>query len=853
MKLEKLSYCILIYCLTGFCFHQDCYSQNTRNTTIKGSVIDKKTREPLPFVSVMLENTTTGTTTDKKGDYNIVTASTSYKIQFSFIGYETEERIISPGKTQVINVELTPSTYELNEIVIKPVKKHYTNKNNPAVELIDKVIENKKLNRMEGLDYFKYNKYEKLVFSVSNLPENFKKPKLFSKFEFVLENVDSTRQDGKKSIPFFIKETQADYYYRKNPKAEKEIVRAEKTIRFDEYIDSKGISANLKYLYQNINIYDNEIFFLSNKFLSPVSARAPILYRYFIIDTSLVSNVKCIKLFFEPRNPADFLFHGFLYIINDSTYAIKKIDMSFNKGINIDWVNDVRIVQEFSRIQDKAWLLTKDEVSVDFGLSQNILGVYGQKVVDYNNYSVNEPIADTIFKGPDKITRLDESGNLPSYWEAARLSPLTGSEKKLYTIVDSVKKIPAFRHRMDIIMLLTTDYFRIGKFETGPIGSFYSYNQIEGSRLRFGGRTTPEFNRWIYFDSYLAYGLKDRQMKYNLTATYSLTGKSIYKFPVKSIKLSYQYDTQTPGQVLEYSTKDNLFLSLKRGQDNSQFYNRTLRLEYLNEYENHFSYTVGYDFIKQVPEGNLYFTTNRNLPNVNSVPFLNISEIYLTLRYAPKEQFYQGKLYRYPVPSKYPVLQLESSIGSKSLSSDYNYQKIKFSISKRFYLSIIGYTDVTAEAGKIFGSVSYPLLFIHNANQTYVYQKNSYNMMNFLEFVSDRYFALNIDHSFNGFFFNKVPLLKKLKFREVMTCKVLFGGVNRNNNPDYNSNLFMFPTDQNGIPVTFALGQKPYVEASIGVSNILRIFRVDIIKRITYINHPDVLTIGIRAQFKFDI
>jgi hypothetical protein len=205
------------------------------------------------------------------------------------------------------------------------------------------------------------------------------------------------------------------------------------------------------------------------------------------------------------------------------------------------------------------------------------------------------------------------------------------------------------------------------------------------------------------------------------------------------------------------------------------------------------------------------------------------------------------------VPSKYPVLQLESSIGSESLSSDYNYQKIKFSISKRFYLSIIGYTDVTAEAGKIFGSVSYPLLFIHNANQTYVYQKNSYNMMNFLEFVSDRYFALNIDHSFNGFFFNKVPLLKKLKFREVMTCKVLFGGVNRNNNPDYNSNLFMFPTDQNGIPVTFALGQKPYVEASIGVSNILRIFRVDIIKRITYINHPDVLTIGIRAQFKFDI
>ena len=274
------------------------------------------------------------------------------------------------------------------------------------------------------------------------------------------------------------------------PKATKEIIRAEKTIRFDEYIDNKGLSANIKYLYQDIDIYDNEIFFLSNKFLSPVSATAPIMYRYYILDTSMVEDVRCIKMFFEPRNPADFLFHGFLFITNDSSYAIRKIDMSFNKGINIDWVNDVRIIQDFEKINNKAWLLSKDDVSVDFGISQNILGFYGQKEVFYNNFSINEPIADSIFKGPDKITRLNEAANLSSYWESARLSPLTNSEKELYTIVDSVQKIPAFRHRMDIIMLLTSQFLPLGKVEIGPVGTFFSFNEIEGSRVRFGGRTT---------------------------------------------------------------------------------------------------------------------------------------------------------------------------------------------------------------------------------------------------------------------------------------------------------------------------------------------------------------------------
>jgi hypothetical protein len=831
----------------------NCFSQISNNTIIRGSVIDAKTREPIPYANVALENTTVGTLTDLKGNYSITTVATSYRVKFSFVGYETESRIIYPGKTQTINVELNPSAIELGEVVVKAAKKPYKNKDNPAVELIGKVIDNKDKNRMEGLDYYNFSKYEKIVFSLSNLPEGFKQPKSFSKFQFVLDNVDSSRQDGRKNIPMFIKEIQSDYYFRKDPRADKEIIRAEKTIKFDEYIDNKGLTANIKYLYQDIDIYDNEIFFLSNKFLSPISATAPIMYRYYILDTSMVNDVMCIKMFFEPRNPADFLFHGFLFITSDSSYAIKKIDMSFNKGINIDWVNDVRIIQEFEKIQDKGWLITKDDVSVDFGISQNIMGLFGQKEVFYNNYSINVPLADTIFKGPDKITKLNEATDLSSYWDSARLAPLTNSEKELYTIVDSVQKIPSFRRQMNIVMLLTSQFLPLGKVEIGPVGTFYSFNQIEGSRVRFGGRTTPEFNNRIYFDGYLAYAFKDDQFKYNAGITYSLSGKSIYKFPVRSIRLGYQYETETPGQVLQFATQDNILLSFKRGVDDKIFYNRLLKLEYMYEFENHFSYTLGYSFKRQTPGGNLFFTTDENLPWSNEVPFINISEANVKLRYAPKEAFYQGKIYRTPIASKYPVIQLQGAFGSKNLNSDYDYQRIKLSISRRFYFSIVGYTDIAAEAGKIFGTVPYPLLFIHNANQTYSYQKNSYNMMNFLEFVSDRYVSLNIDHSFNGFFFNKIPLLKKLKFREVATLKVLYGGVSDRNNPAQNPDLFIFPTAEDGSPVTFAFDKKPYIEGSIGVSNILRIFRVDLIKRFSYLDNPNVSSIGFRVQFRLDI
>lgn len=853
MKMTWQKYWIIILSLFVPVLLSHTFSQEAGKTIIKGMVGDAISGEPLPFVSVYLKNTSVGTVTGNNGRYSIETTVKADTIVFSFLGYKTRYRGIAVGKSQIVDMTLESETFSLDEVVVRPTKRKYSNKNNPAVDLIGKVIENKTINRKEGYDFLEYEKYEKTQFALSNLSEKFRERNAFRKFQFVFNNIDTNKQKGKEILPLYIREALSKCFYRKDPAGSKEMIKGEKTINFDEYIDNKGVNANLNYLYQNINIYDNDILFLTNKFLSPIAQMAPAFYRFYIIDTLRVNETDCIKLYFEPRNRADFLFEGYLYITQDSSYAVKKIDMGINKGINIDWLKDAKIVQDFDQVKNKTWMLSKDEISIEFGITDKSLGIYGQRTVSYTNYLINEAIGDSIFKGPQIIRKPDRDEISPLYWETNRPIPLSKTEKGIYTVVDSIKKIPAFKRRMSVIMLLTTEFLTFNNTEIGPVGNFYSFNSIEGSRLRFGGRTTPAFSKKITLDGYLAYGFKDEKYKYAAGITYSLTPRTIYQFPVKSIKLSYQYDTKIPGQEFQFAEGDNIFLSFKRGVDDKLLYNKTIRAELLNEFENHFSYQLGCNYIEQTPAGNLHFNPVDYLSESNNIPDIRISELFLNLRYAPNEAFYQGKLYRDPLPNRSPVIQLKYSFGSKSINNDYNYTRVQLSIYKRFYFSIIGYADISAEAGRIFGKVPYPLLFIHRANQTYSYQKNSYNLMNFLEFVSDQYASISIDHCFNGFILNKIPLLKKLKLREVVTCKVLYGSVRTENDPSKQTGLFKFPTDETGIPLTYSLEKKPYIEAGVGLSNIFRIFRIDLIKRFSYINNPNVSNTGFRIQFRFDI
>jgi len=849
VSLRKLKYILLFILFSGILLAQ-------KQTVIKGVIVDSKTGEPLPFVTVMFDGTTFGVNTDFEGQYVLqVDSNAKYStLKVSYVGYKTTTKDIQLGVSQIVNFKLQLEPKTLNEVTVKGKKQKYRNKNNPAVELIKKVIDHKAENKPSSYDYYEFEKYEKIQIALSNISEKFKNRKALKKFQFVFDNVDSTKLEGKPVLPVYLKETISDVYNRKKPNAHKEVVKGTKMVSFDGYINSDGVTNYINRMYQDINIYDNNISVLSNQFLSPISNNAPLFYKFYIVDTTVVDSHKLIQLGFVPRNHNDFLFQGSIYItLDDSAYAVKKVDMSVNKSINLNFVKEMHIEQEFEKDTTKKYALIRDVIMADFGLTAGgKMGLFGEKTVSYKNIKIDQVRSDSTYKGNEVEVKDNADHRDEAFWETNRHEQLSKSETGVYKNMDSIQKMPLFKRSANLAMLLLAGYRSFGPIEIGPVNTFYSFNPVEGLRLRFGGRTTPKFSKRINFETYAAYGFKDEKWKGYIGTTYSFTKRSIYDFPVKSLKASYQKDTKIPGQELQFIQEDNVLLSFKRGVNDKWLYNDYVNLAYLNEFRNHFSFTIGYKYWIQQPAGGLHYNYIDYGNPATDIKSLTTSELSLHLRWAPKEQFYQGKLYRIPIFNQYPIFTLHFTEGVKGMfGSQYNYQNITLNLYKRFYLSQLGYTDIVLEGGYINGQVPFPLLDIHRANQTYSYQLQSYNLMNFLEFVSDRYASIMIDHYFNGFFFNKIPLLKKLKWREVITCKVLYGGVSRENNPAYNTNLYRFP-EVNGVLTTYIFDKDPYIEGSVGIANLLKFFRIDLVKRFTYLDHPNAPSWGIRGRFKFD-
>jgi len=826
-------------------------AQSDGNTSvINGVVIDSQTNNPLSFASVFLPDYGKGANTDVYGRFNIrdnfsVSGLKKIKLRVSLVGYKTEELTLS-GKTTGLSVKLTPDVKNLGNVVVK--KQKYRRKNNPALDLISKVIENKKTNHIKSQDYYQYDKYEKVQFAINKITPEFRNKKFFKQFQFVFDNIDSL--NGEQCLPIYLKETLYRDYYKQQPHEDKEIIKAHKAVSLNGF-DNRGIEDNIKYLYQTVDIYDNNVPLLNNQILSPLAGNATTFYRYYILDTLKVGNDSCIKMYFSPKNKEDLLFQGNLYIAKDGTYAIRKIEFGLSKSININWVNDVKLIQEFGKSRN-VWAQTSDFISMKFGLTKTSRGVIGQKVNSFYNYAFSPVENDTIIS--KKILSIDNPKLKKSdeYWVTNRPQELSKAEAGIYKTMDSIQSIPFFRRIVDVGTLLLSGYKDMGYFEIGPINTFYMYNPIEGLRLRFGGRTTDKLSKKISLETYGAYGFLDHKPKFYLGGTWSFTERNCLQFPVKSIKMSYQQETQLPGQQMQFLMEDNFLLSIKRGVNDKIFYNKTFKIEHLNEFENHFSYTVGYKYTNMKPGGNLYFNYTDYLAHTNDVASLNIPEFYVTLRYAPNESFYQGKTFRLPNYGKYPIFELRYTTGNKLWGNDYNYHNLRFNIRKRIYMSVLGYSDMVWEAGKIFGKVPYPLLNLPQANQSYSYQIESYNMMNFLEFATDQYTSIMFDHAFNGFFFNKIPLLQKTGLREFASFKMLYGNITSTNDPAKNNSLFRLPVETNGTPITYTLAKEPYIEGSIGVGNIFKIFRVDLVRRFTYLDNPNVSKWGIRTRFRLD-
>ena len=837
-------------------------------TKVKGVITDAQTGEPLPFVNVAFVGKNVGTTTDFNGKYQMDTKWGSDMVQASFMGYEVMEKQVVQGETNTIDFALEPKQIKLDEVVVK-AKGRYKNKENPAVELIQKVVDNRDKNRKEGFDHYQYDKYEKMQLDINNITEQFMNRKAFKKFAFMWEYVDTSTVNGKPYLPLYFTETKSKVYFRKDPKAEKEVTYGLKTVGFEDFMDAEGIDYFMEKIYQDIDIYDNTIMLMEKQFKSPISNIAPVSYKYFILDTMDINGVECVQMAFQPRNSADLAFRGDLWIALDSSYAVKKVIMTITRSANINFVSALEIQQEFDYSDELNWHLVKDQMTIDYNLVTNNMGMYGKKTVTYKDIIVNQPAPDSVWADPARfVVQEDAKDKGDEFWGTARHEELNKNEQGVYDMTKEMKELPAFKRAMNILFLLVSGYYEVGPVDFGPLYNAVSLNAVEHWRFRVAVKTNKKFSEKWKLQTYLAYGLDDRKekrWKYGGGVTYLFNQR-----PYHQLGVEFQRDIQMPGQALLLASDDNIFLSARRGVANLMIYYDSYRVNYLKEWNFGLGVGINLEHRRREVAGALTFDpVNESLADPRLVA---TNEVGLTLRYAPNVKYYEGRSSRVPMLNKYPILDISYNYSIPGfLDAAYEYHKIGVRLFKRIYMSPIGFADTQFEGGLMIGRVPFPLLFIHRGNQTFFHDPNTFNMMNWFEFVSDKYISFDYYHHFNGFIFNKVPFLKKLKWRMTTGVKAVWGGVSVGNTPGLteSENIFKFPSrrveDKKGNPildqygneqygqVTFTLEKMPYVEASVGIENIFKIISVDLVKRFTHLDNPNVSQLGSAKGWGFRV
>ena len=831
-------------------------------TSASGIVKDSITGEPLPFVSVYFDGSTIGAMTDDNGTFTLQNNQGYTKLAAASLGYDTKFIDLKPGKkNDNLELLLKPTAFEISEVVVKPKREKYTRKDNPAVELIKKVIAHKNDNRIEAKPEYQTEVYEKLSLSLDNFNPNLDKNKFLKKFKFIKNYLDTSEFNGKPILTVSVRENLSDFYYRKSPKAEKTIVRAKRMQGIDKTLDDGGgITSNLEEIFKSINIFDNNIPILLNRFVSPLSSTlATTYYHYYIMDTLDVGGDKCVDLAFVPANSESYGFTGRLYITLDGNYAVKKVLLNTPANINLNWVDKLRIEQEFKQMPDSTWMLDQENTFVNFYVVKGTQQLYAHQLRNYDNYNFNVQNADSVFGLLGALHVLPEATVQPdTFWIHNRPIPLKEKEDALKDLLGQLRKVPAFNAIIKTAEILITGYIptandkKVTKFDFGPMNTTFSANHLEGFRMRVGGMTTANLNPYWFASGYLAYGTNDRKIKYNLKLTHSFTKKEYHEGenPVNNLSFIQEYDVYTPGQDFLFTSKDNIFVAWKVGEPVTKMqYIRKSVLQYEKEWLNGLTWKSWIMNQNNEAAGTLQYIKRDESGNLYHIKDFTTSEIGTQLRFAPGERAYNGRSGKesvFNLSKDAPVFKLSHQLGIKGvLGGDYNYNHTEISAEKRIWLSSFGHIDAQIKAGKVWDKVPFPLLILPNTNQSITIQPEAFHMMNALEFVTDQYVSFNATYYLKGWILNRIPGIKWLRLREVLSFNMIYGGLTDKNNPTLTPGLFLLPDG------TQPLGSTPYMECSVGLENIFKILRIDYYRRLTYLDHPDIKKGGIRIALRF--
>lgn len=865
-----------------------CMGVSGLSAQIHGVVTDSETGEPLPYINIYYDGKGVGTITDIDGKYSISYHQGWNELTFSVVGYATQVISVN-SRTKELNVKMKPDLV-LQEVVVKPKKEKYSRKNNPAVEMMKKVINAKKANNLEENDFYQYDKYQKITFSLNEITaDSINESKLFKKYPFLKEQVEVCEVTGKNILPISVDETVSQKLYRKDPKSEKTIIKGLNSSGINDIFSTGDmLTTVLKDVFQDINIYEDRFRFLQYPFDSPVSKSGIGFYKYYIMDTIQVERDKCFHLTFVPNNSQDFGFTGHLYILADSTYRVRKCVMNLPKKSDINFVDHMIIEQEFEELPTGEWVLMKDDMLCELSYLKKVLGSFQvRRTTRYSNFGFDE-ISERIFKKKgDEIKDVNAMMKGDDFWNEFRPTQLTKSESKMDQFVEQLSTIKGFKYIVFVAKAFIENFVETGtkdnpsKVDIGPINTMISTNYIDGLRLRASAQTTANLHPNIFLKGYYAYGFKDQKSKYMGEVEYSFDKKEYLprEFPKHSLTFTYQYDNMLPSDKYINTDKDNVFTAFKFTTVDQYNYERKASIKYEREREFGFKTTAILKYANYEPCGELFYRTmagEQALQNAIAsgemqgqkwvkTPFnthdITIAEASLAFRYAPGETFVNTKQRRLPVNLDAPEFVLQHTVGLKGvLGSDYTYNFTEASAYKRFWLSSWGNVDLYLKGGIQWNKVPFPLLIMPAANLSYIIQDETFNLINNMEFLNDRYASLDLSWNMQGKLFNRIPLLKKLKWREFIGVKCLWGTLTDKNNPFLEQNrnddvLMMFPGhyDENGVyrySSNVMDPKKPYVEITAGIHNIFKLLHVEYVRRLNYNELPTANKWGIRLMIR---
>lgn len=845
-------------------FFAYCAIVTTAMAQLTGDIVDEEGL-PIPYASAIYKGHKVATASDIDGRFSIARHE-GWTLTFSSVGFKAQEIKVDAATPATIHIVLKEDSRSLSEVVVREKREKYSRKNNPAVDLMKKVIEAKKRSDLSNYDYYRYNKYQKITFSINDVsPEDLGKG-IFGKQQWVLDQVETSPYNNKLILPLSIDETVTQHIYRKEPKVEKDIIKGQRTEGISNILQTGEIlNTMLKDVFTDIDIYDDFVRLFQYQFTSPIGETAISFYRFYIEDTVYVDRDLCYHLHFLPNNQQDIGFRGDLYVLTDSTYHVKRCSFTLPKNSSVNFVDNMKVEQEYTKLPNGEWVLTVDDLIVELRINDAMARILVTKMTRLTDYAFDE-LPNKLFKGKAKVRHeADAMIRDDSFWNQYRTIGLTKSESSLSSFIHRMEQTKNYKWIMIGLRALLENYVETSSsrtksmFDFGPVNTVISSNFVDGYRFRVSGRTTANLNKHLFWSGYYAYGVDTKNHYYGSELTYSLNEKKNvpFEFPQRNIIFETAYDVMSPADKFLLHNKDNVFMAFRAQKvEQMYFYNRQ-KLTFDYETDWGFSVSASIKAESNEPTGDLIF--EHVAPTISAetgeityelVNKIRTTELRLGLKYCPGQTFVNTKQRRLPVNLDAPEFTIAHTIGVKSLfGGQYKLNFTEATIYKRFWLGSWGYIDTHLDGGIQWDKVPFPLLIMPPVNITYFENEMTFCMMNNMEFLNDRYVFGSVAWDLSGKLLNRIPLVKKLKWREYIAIKAMWGKLTDKNNPFLEQNagdemLFKFPDAAHVME-----SDRIYWEITAGVHNIFKFFGVDYVRRMSYNDVPGAKKNGVRFSF----